>query len=170
VQQQDAAAARFKPLERAANHLAGADARPVVSHKVHAPGHVAPGGEIALDRRLPQQARNAEKSADAIRLAKRGTDRGEAVLDLARGVIDRHPGERERMVLAVVADGVAFGIDALDELRIGAGHAADHEEGRLHALIRERIKNVRREGRQRSVVKGDDHLMIIERESLPVLE
>jgi hypothetical protein len=74
------------------------------------------------------------------------------------------------MILTVVADGMTFGIDALDEVRIGAGHAADHEERRLHALLRERIKNVRGEGRQRTVVEGDDHLAIIERESFPVLE
>ena len=93
VQQQDAAAARFKTIERPADDFAGADARPVVGHEIHAPGHIAARGEIVLDGRLPQQARNAEKSGDAARLAERGADRCEAVLDLARGLIDRHPGE-----------------------------------------------------------------------------
>ena len=74
------------------------------------------------------------------------------------------------MILAVVADRVAFGVDALDEVRIGAGHAADHEERGLHAFLRERVEDVRGVRRYRSVVEGDDHLAVIERKGLAVLK
>ena len=63
-------------------------------------------------------------------------DRGDAVVDLLPGALDRHLVHGERMVLAVGADGVAGVAELADAFRIGSRHLADHEEGRLHALRR----------------------------------
>ena len=157
-------------LQRAAHDLAGADPRPVVGHEIDAPGHVAPGGEVVLDRGLPQQAGNAEEIGDPIGIAERSADRREAVLDLARGAVDAHAIEREGVVLAVVGERVAFRIAALDQVRVGVRHAADHEEGGLHAFAREHVEDVIGVRRQRAVVEGDDHFVVVERQRLSILE
>ena len=72
-------------------------------------------------------------------IAERRLDRGDAVVDLLPGALDRHPVHGERMVLAVGADGMAGVAQLADAFRKGLGHAADLEEGRLDALRGENL-------------------------------
>ena len=64
----------------------------------------------------------------------------------------------QRMVLGVRADGVAGGADLPDQLRMGAGLAADHEEHGLQALVGQRLEHMMGVGRERSVVEGQHDL------------
>jgi len=59
---------------------------------------------------------------------------------------------------------VAGGSDLPGELRIGAGLAADHEEDRLQAFVRQRLEHCVGVGRERSVVECQHHLAGRERQ------
>ena len=48
-------------------------------------------------------------------------------------------------------------------------HLADQEIGRLHAILFQRVEHVRAVGRDRTVVEGDHHLVVLERQSVLVL-
>src|SRR5262249_32634801 len=65
---------------------------------------------------------------------------------------------------------MTFRVGALDELRIGARHAADHEERRLHAFDGEDVEHAAAVGRQRAVVESDDDFAVVERQRFPILE
>ena len=54
-------------------------------------------------------------------------------------------------------------------LRISCGHAADHEERRLDAFVRQRRQHAVGVGRQRAVIEGEHHLAVAQRQRLPVL-
>src|SRR5262245_66530295 len=74
------------------------------------------------------------------------------------------------MVLAVSADGVAFVEDAPDDGRMGMRHLADQEIRGLHALRCQRIENDVGIGRQRTVVEGEHHLVVLQLQRLLVLQ
>ena len=73
------------------------------------------------------------------------------------------------MILAVGADAMAGIADFADTFGEGLGHAADDEEGRLHALRGENIQNPIAVVRQRPVIERQDHLMIPERQRFGIL-
>ena len=97
-------------------------------------------------------------------IAKRRFDRCDAVVDLLPGALDRHPVHAQRMVLAVGADGMAGVAQLADAFRIRLGHAADDEEGRLDALRGENLQNLIAVARQRPVVEGQHHFVILQRQ------
>ncbi len=90
---------------------------------------------------------------------------GDAAVDLALGLVGRDP-RHERMRPGVVADGVALAGDALDHVRVFGGVLADQEEGRAHALLRQRRQHLRGGRRMRAVVEGQYDLVIGERQRL----
>src|SRR5260221_9590923 len=73
------------------------------------------------------------------------------------------------MAVAMSPDGVAGIADAPHRLGEVARHFADQEEGRLHAFVFEDVQHPGRAGRQRTVVEGDDHFVVFEREAFVVL-
>ena len=73
------------------------------------------------------------------------------------------------MVLAVGADGVAFGKDAAGEVRIAAGHAADQEVVGFHAVLGQHVEHAIGVGRHRAVVEGQHDLFVLERQRTGVL-
>jgi hypothetical protein len=68
------------------------------------------------------------------------------------------------------ADGMALVIDAPDDGRIGMCHLADQEIGDLYALRCQRIENDIGIRRQRAVVEGDHHLVVLQRQGLLVVD
>ena len=56
-----------------------------------------------------------------------------------------------------------------DAFRSGLGHAADDEEGRLHALRGKNVQNLIAVARQRPVVEGQHHLVVPERQRFCIL-
>ncbi len=56
-----------------------------------------------------------------------------------------------------------------DAFRIGLGHAADLEEGRLDAFRGENFQNLITVMRQRSVVERQYHLVILQRQRFGIL-
>jgi hypothetical protein len=103
-------------------------------------------------------------------LAECRGDRGKALLDLALHQVARHAVEGERVVLAVIADGVAGVADFLQQIRITARHAADDEVGRLHAVLGQHVQHAVGVGRQRAVVEGQHHLAVFQRQRALVLD
>ena len=73
------------------------------------------------------------------------------------------------MVLAVGADGVAGGDELAHAFRVGPGLLADDEEGCLDALIGEDLQHLVAVARQRTVIEGQHHLVIPERQGLRIL-
>ena len=73
------------------------------------------------------------------------------------------------MVLAVGADGVAGVAELADAFGIFPGHAADDEEGRLHALRGEDFQHLVAVVRQRAVIEGQHHLVIFQRQRFGIL-
>ena len=68
------------------------------------------------------------------------------------------------MVLAVIGERVAFVVHAPHDVRERTRHAADQEEGRLHAFLRQDVEDARGIGRQRAVVEGEDDFLVVERQ------
>ena len=81
----------------------------------------------------------------------------------------RHLVAGERMVLAVGADGVAGVAQLAHAFRIGVGLLADQEERRLDAVGGENLQDLVAVFRQRTVVEGQHHLMIPERQRFRIL-
>ena len=73
------------------------------------------------------------------------------------------------MVLGVGGNGVAGIAHLAHAFRIGVGLASDQEEGRLHALGGEDVQDLVAVFRQRTVVEGQHHLMICQRQRLGIL-
>ncbi len=74
--------------------------------------------------------------------------------------------ERHRVGHAVVAERVALGKDALHQRRMRRRIAPDREEGGVHALIGQRLQHLGRGARQRTVIEGEHHLAVSERQGL----
>ena len=110
-----------------------------------------------------------KNGASARVIAKRRLDRGDAVIDLLLGALDRHPVHAQRMILAVGADGMAGVAELADAFRKGLGHAADVEEGRLDALRGENFQNLIAVARQRAVVERQHHFVILQRQRFGIL-
>ena len=96
--------------------------------------------------------------------------RGDAVLDFLAQAIGAHAIEGERMFHAVRADGVAFGGDALHDLRKFLGVVADQEIGRLHAMRGQDIEHLLGVDRPRRVIEREHHFLVGERQGLRILE
>ncbi len=73
------------------------------------------------------------------------------------------------MVLAERADRVPVRMDALHRRRIRVGHGADEEKRHLDALRVEDIEDLLAVGRQRAVIKSENHLLVAQRQRLGVL-
>jgi len=72
------------------------------------------------------------------------------------------------MILGVRTDGVSFGVDAAHQFGKFRRHAADDEERRLDAFMREFVQHDVGSIWQRSVVEREDDLVIFERQRLEV--
>ncbi len=169
VQQQDALALLVEAGDRAAHHFGGADVPPVVGDDVGAPGHQTAGLQIGFDLVAPQESRDTEERCDGAVVCRRGRDRNDALFDFVLHGVERRAIEAEQMVLAVGADGVAFGEDAAGEVRIAAGHAADQEIVGLHAMLGQHVEHAIGVGRQRAVIEGQHDLLVLERQRTGVL-
>ena len=73
------------------------------------------------------------------------------------------------MVLAVIGHRVALVMDAPDHRGVGTRHAADDEEGRLHAFGCECLEDAIGVRRQRTVVEGEHDFMVVERQRFAIL-
>ena len=83
----------------------------------------------------------------------------------ARAAEFGHEGQsRLRVGVGVVGDVVAFLDLAPRQRRLGVELVADGEEGRAHALVGERLENLRRRALVRAVVEGEDHFVVGERD------
>ena len=107
----------------------------------------------------------------ALAIAERRPDRSETVLDLARGLIDGHPVEGEGVILAVVGDRMAFivgapapGADRPSAMRPTMKKVAFTHSEASTSRIAVRV------GRQRAVVEGQDHFVVVERQRFLVLQ
>ena len=155
--------------ERAAHHFAGGDVFPVVGDNVRAPGHHRARVQILLDRVGAQQARDAEERRHSTLATECGRGRGEALVDFGLHRTQRHFLEGERVIFAVRADHMTFGVDAAQQIGIAARHSSDDEIVRLHAFMRERFQHAIGVGRHRPIVEGEHHLFVVERQCVLVL-
>jgi hypothetical protein len=73
------------------------------------------------------------------------------------------------VILAVRRNGVPFVVDTAHHVRKRARLAPDHEKRRLDALGSERAEHAVGVGRQRTVVEGEHHLLVLERQALVIL-
>ncbi len=78
--------------------------------------------------------------------------------------LDRQLAEPGRMILAVRADRVTFLVDAAHGGGEGAGHLTDQEVSRFHALRSENVEDLVGIGKQRTVIEGQHHFLVIERQ------
>ena len=147
-----------------------AAAPPIVRVDVRAPSDKPFALQEPFNRISAAQARHAEEGRERLGVAERSRDRIDAAVDLALDPLNRQVLEGVWMALAVSADGVAFVVDAPDDGRIGTRHLADQEISRLHALRCQCIENDVGIGRQRAVVEGDHHLVVLQRQRLLVLD
>ena len=170
VQQHHAFALFVEPRDRAPHHLGRADVLPVVGDDVGAPGRELARLEIRLHLVGAEKSRNAHERRRRPAFAERCCNRRKALLDLALHQVERHAVERQRMVLAVVADGVAGLADFAQQVRIAARHAADDEIGGLHAMLGQHIEHAVGVGRQRAVVEGQHDLVVLERQRARVVD
>ena len=69
----------------------------------------------------------------------------------------------------MIGDGVSLGVDAAHQLRIGLGHAPDHEKRRLHAFRRQNVEHPAAMGRERAVVEGEHDFLVVERQRFAIL-
>jgi hypothetical protein len=83
--------------------------------------------------------------------------------------VERQPVHAGRMVLGVGGDGVAGIAHLAHAFGIGVGLASDQEEGRLGAMGGEDVEDLVAVFRQRTVVEGQHHLVIFERQRLGIL-
>ncbi|MHC2265920.1 hypothetical protein ACVILJ_001303 [Bradyrhizobium diazoefficiens] len=169
VQQQDALALGLQPLDRELVDTVGRHVPPVVGGEIGAPDLDAARDQIVLDALGAHQAGNAEERCELGRIGHRGRGPFDAAVDLGLEFFDSHPVERQRMVHAVRADGVARRDKLAHPFRIRLGLAADDEEGRLDALVGEDLEHLVGIFRQRTVVEGQDDLVILQRQRLAVL-
>jgi hypothetical protein len=58
---------------------------------------------------------------------------------------------------------------AAQKVRMRAGHLAHHEEDCLHAFGGERIENLGRAGRNRPIVEGQNHLVVLKGQGFGIL-
>ena len=169
VQQQDALALGLQPLDRELVDAIGRHMAPVVGREVGAPDLDAARDQKVLDAFGAHQAGNAEERRELGRIGHRGRGPLDAAVDLRLGFVDRHPVECQRMVHAVGADGVARRDQLAHAFRVRLGLFADDEEGRLDALVVEHLEDLVGIFRQRTVVEGQDHFMVLQRQRLAVL-
>jgi hypothetical protein len=54
----------------------------------------------------------------------------------------------------MVTDGVSFGDDALDQVGVSFGRAADEKKGPLDAVLPQHVEHLRRVSGVRTVIKG----------------
>src|SRR5262249_38693264 len=73
------------------------------------------------------------------------------------------------MALVVIGDRVAFIVDPPHDRGITLSHAAHHEKGGLHAFRRQRLEDAGGVGWQQTVVEGEHHLVVFERQRFVVL-
>jgi len=169
VHQNDAAAFRVQPPHGAFHDRSRtAAAPPIVRVDVRAPGDQLFALQEPFNRIGAAEVRN-EKNESAL------ASPSAAVTELMPPSTSRSTRRIDRcskawMVLTVSADGVAFVVDVPDDGRIGTRHLADQEIGGLHALRCQRIENDVGIGRQRAVVEGDHHLVVLQRQRLLVLD
>jgi hypothetical protein len=139
---------------------AAGDRGRVALHGVEAaagPGDVAQAGRVEhpVEEGVAQAGGGAE---EARRLAGGGGDQLLHGEDLppqeARGVA----GEEGRVGLGVVLDAMAAAGDLGDQAGVGAGAAADHEEGGLHAGGVQQVEHARGDLGVRAVVEGEGDL------------
>jgi hypothetical protein len=64
---------------------------------------------------------------------------------------------------------MAFAVHAAHGIGISLHHLADHEERGLHAFAGEQVEDAIGIGRQRAVVEGQHHLVVLERQRFIVL-
>jgi hypothetical protein len=98
-----------------------------------------------------------------------GIDRGDTALDLRPDPLQWQPLQSERMILGMSADGMASIVDAPDNRRILVRHPPNEEISGLNALRSQNIQKDVAVGRQRPVIKSENHFMVIKRQSLLVL-
>ena len=142
---------------------------PVVGREIRAPDLDALGFRIGLDGVVAAEAGNAEERRGFRAIAKGCRHRGDAVVDFLLRAFERHPLHVRRMILGVGGNRVAGIAHPAHAFRIGPGLRSDQEEGRLHALRGENIQHLIAVLRDRAVVEGQHHLMILQRQRLGVL-
>ncbi len=169
VQQQHALALMLEALERARQHLLGPDAGPVVGREVCAPDHDAPRRQIGFHLGSVAEAGETEERRNLLRILQRRTDRVDALVNVGLHVGDRKLPELRCVRLRMGADRMPFALDAAEHRRIGMRHAADDEEGRLHALRCQGVEHLAGVGRQRTVVEGEHDLVVAQRQGLGIL-
>ena len=171
MEQQDALALGFDPLDRKVVDPRRRNMAPVVGGEIGAPHLDALRCQTVLDRFGAQQAGNAkERRQRFVGIgSERRLDRSDTVIDLRLGALDRHLVHGERMIPAMGADGVAGVAQLADAFRETLRHLADQEEVRLDALRGENGEDLIAVARQRSVVERQHHLMVPERQRFPIL-
>lgn len=170
VQQQDALALGLDALDREVVDPLRRDVAPVVGREVGAPDLDALRRQIGFRNLGAHQAGNPEERRElALVAVERGERRGDAVVDFLPHLLERHLVHRQRMVLAVRADGMPGRDQLAHAVRIEPGLGADGEEGRLDALAGEDGQHLVAVFRQRPIVKGQHHLVVGERQRLRIL-
>ena len=169
VQQQNASSLVIEPLHRNVVDPRGRNMPPVVCQKIRAPDLDALGGEVVLDAVGARQPGDPKERSKCSVIPERGLHRCYSVVDLLPGALDRHFLHVQGMILGVGTDAVAGVTELAHAFRIGLGHAADGEEGRLHALRGQNVENLIAVARQRPVIERQHHLVISERQRFGVL-
>ena len=169
VQQQDAFSLGLQPLKREIVDTSGGDVAPVVGRKIGTPDLESLGRGEFLDPVIDAQAGNAQERRGRGAVGQRRGHRRDALLDLLPGAVERQAIHADRMVLGVGGHRVAGIAHLAHAFRIRVGLASDQEEGRLRAVGGENVEDLVAVFRQRAVIEGQHHFMILERQRLGIL-
>jgi hypothetical protein len=117
---------------------------------------------------LVQQPGVAEERRDLVVRSERLLHGFEALVDLFLRLGERHTVKRQRMAEAVRSDGVAGFRNLAHPLGVGGSHLAYHEIRGLDALRREDLQDMLGVRGQGTIVEGQHHLMIGERQGVVI--
>ena len=156
VHQDDTAPAPVERRHGALGDFCGTVLEVILRIDVDIHDHLAAGGEgRAQPARIGEIGEAEEGGVGGGRLLHRLL----AALDFRECAVEAHRGEIA-VAIGVASDGMAARHDATGDGRIGLGHLANHQEGRLDAEGIERIEHFFRFAGHRAVVEGQHHLAL----------
>src|SRR5579872_5766430 len=171
VQQQNAAAMRVEPPHRLAHDVfLGGPLVLLIGKDIRAPRYQRLGRKEGFYRFGAAEAGDAEERRHAAWIAERRVDRRDTAVNFLLDLLRGQALEGERVILTVGADGVAGVVDAAHQLGVSTRHLADKKIGRLDALRGQCVEDNAGIGRNRTIVEGDDDLVILERQRARILD
>ncbi len=143
---------------------------PIIRNHVRGPSYERLRSQIAIDRIRTSKSGDPEKRSDGLWVTDCLLDRGDAASHLMLRAIEGQTLEGERVIQAVRPNGMAVVIDSADEVGKGLSHLADQKKVGFDALRFENAQDGVGIGRKRPVIERQDNFMVLERQSLLILQ